>query len=39
VEGRHPKAGKHFSAIMPTASRRWIYSSCRRSRFVCSTAS
>jgi hypothetical protein len=39
VEGRHPKAGKHFSIITPTASRRWICSSFRQSRFVCSTAS
>src|SRR4030081_1190470 len=27
VEGRRPKVGKHFSTIMPTASRRWICSS------------
>ena len=39
VEARRPKVGKHFSIIMPTtASRRWICSSFRRSRFVCSTA-
>jgi hypothetical protein len=28
---RRPKAGRHSSAIMPTASRRWICSACRRS--------
>ena len=38
VEARRPKVGKHFSIIMPTASRRWICSSSRQSRFVCSTA-
>jgi hypothetical protein len=29
------QGGKHFSIIMPTASRRWICSSSRQSRFVC----
>ena len=38
AEGRRPKVGKHFSTIMPTASRRWICSSSRQSRFGCSTA-
>jgi hypothetical protein len=37
VEGRRPKAGKLF--FMPTVLRRWICSSSRQSRFVCSTAS
>ena len=37
-ETRHPKAGGRSFAIMPTASPRWICSSCRQSRFVCSTA-
>src|ERR1700737_1892584 len=36
--GQTSKAGTPSSAIMPTASRRWICSSFRRSRFVCSTA-
>ena len=31
VEARRPKVGKHFSIIMPTASRRWICSSSRQS--------
>jgi hypothetical protein len=31
---RRPKAGRHSSTIMPTASRRW----CRRSHFVCCMA-
>jgi hypothetical protein len=35
---RHPKAGGHSFAIMPTASPRWICSSYRQSHFVCSTA-
>jgi hypothetical protein len=38
VEGRRPKVGKHFSTIMPTASRRWICSSSQRFRFVCCMA-
>src|SRR6266849_2076787 len=38
VEARRPKVGKHFSIIMRTASRRWICSSSRQSRFVCSAA-
>jgi hypothetical protein len=36
--GRHLKGGRRFFIIMPTASRRWICSSCRQSRFVCSMA-
>jgi hypothetical protein len=35
-ETRRRKAGEPLSAIMPTASRRWICSSCRQSRFACS---
>ena len=35
-EARRPKDGRHSSTIMPTASPRWICSSCRQSRFVCS---
>jgi hypothetical protein len=35
-EGHHRKAGRRFFITMPTASRRWICSSCRRSRFACS---
>src|ERR1700704_1815473 len=34
--GHRRKAGRHFFITMPTASRRWICSSCRRSRFACS---
>ena len=30
--------GRRSSAILPTASRRWIYSSSRRSHFACSMA-
>ena len=37
-DARPPKAGRRFFIIMPTASRRWICSSCRQSRFVCSMA-
>jgi hypothetical protein len=37
-ETRHPKAGGRSFAVMPTGSPRWICSSCRQSRFVCSTA-
>jgi hypothetical protein len=37
--GPPSKAGKHLSIIMPTVLRRWICSSSRQSRFVCSTAS
>jgi hypothetical protein len=36
--GPPSQAGTPSSAIMPTASRRWICSSFRRARFVCSTA-
>src|ERR1700716_2016051 len=35
-ENRRRKAGRRFFITMPTASRRWICSSCRRSRFACS---
>ncbi len=34
-EARRPRAGRRSSAIMPTASRRWICSSYRRSHFAC----
>src|SRR6476646_9383570 len=37
-EARHPRVGRRSSAIMPTASRRWICSSYRRSHFACSMA-
>jgi len=37
-EARHLKVGRRSFIIMPTASPRWICSSCRQSRFVCSTA-
>ena len=37
-EVRHPRVGRRSSAIMPTASRRWICSSYRRSHFACSMA-
>ena len=37
-EARHPRVGRRSSAIMPTASRRWICSWCRRSHFACSMA-
>ena len=33
-EARRRKVGRRSSAIMPTASRRWIFSSYRRSHFV-----
>ena len=36
-KARHPRVGRRSSAIMPTASRRWICSSYRRSHFGCST--
>ena len=35
-KARHPRVGGRSSAIMPTASRRWICSSYRRSHFGCS---
>ena len=37
-EARRPRVGRRSSAIMPTASRRWICSSYRRSHFACSMA-
>ncbi len=37
-EARHLKGGRRSFIIMPTASRRWICSSCRQSHFVCSMA-
>ena len=37
-EARRPRVGRRSSAIMPTASRRWICSSYRQSHFACSTA-
>src|SRR5713226_6258269 len=33
-QARRPKDGRHSSTITPTASSRWICSSCRQSRFV-----
>src|SRR5258706_3395968 len=36
LEGHRRKPGGRFFITMPTASRRWICSSCRRSRFACS---
>ena len=35
-ENHRRKAGRRFFITMPTASRRWICSLCRRSRFACS---
>ena len=37
-EARRPRVGRRSSAIMPTASRRWICSSYRRPHFTCSMA-
>ncbi len=37
-EARHPRAGRHSFAIMPTASLRWTCSWCRQFRFACSMA-
>ena len=37
-EVRRRRAGRRFFIITPMASQRWIYSSFRQSRFVCSMA-